>query len=197
MHTSVFRMIVFTVLLGNALQMSGTCRLAITSHQPPLFLMYNWQTRSVFGSVKLLLAFTGTVIPGSSLLEIQEYNFCSLLCMDYFVIGNPIRRTRSRPSSVGVMSHCTETVDRSYRSVQVIMCSVRFCHFIILTLHKIQKSSFYVDLCTVYAFTYLYTLTLQSVSLTVVDLTAAISKLLMLPNPSSSTSNTSTFRHMW
>jgi hypothetical protein len=51
---------------------------------------------SVFQSVKVLLAFASTVIPGLILLEIHGQGFYSLLDMSAFRNGSPLRRRRGR-----------------------------------------------------------------------------------------------------
>jgi hypothetical protein len=88
-----------------------------TAHH--LITLLNWPLtgRSVRHSVKMVLAFASTVIPGFSLLEIHDQNFCSLLDM-YVFPKPPLKPPRSRTTlcRLFMTSHYMKILSKSARA---------------------------------------------------------------------------------
>jgi hypothetical protein len=82
---------------------------------------------SIGRSIKLPMAFTSTVIPGFSLLEIHDQDFYSLLCMYVFRNG---ASSSTREVSVFL---CTRYVCRTVGSARVYPR----CHGVLVTVHSV------------------------------------------------------------
>jgi hypothetical protein len=74
----------------------------------------NWLRRSVGRSVKLLLVFASTVVPGLSLLEIHDQDFYSLL--DMYVFRNGVSSS-TKKGSVFLCRRCVSCTEVSYEHI--------------------------------------------------------------------------------
>jgi hypothetical protein len=151
-------------------------------------------TRSVGRLVKLLMVFASTVISGFSLLEIRDQEFYSLLHM--YVSRNGASSSTKEESAVLCRRYvcCTVVSARVYPTVTASR-SVRtlctFCHCTILTfIQDIQRFPVNAGLCSRLCLTYVTTLKPKLVNWTVVGLTVAKFKPLILPMTGFSLSNT-------
>jgi hypothetical protein len=138
-------------------------------------------------SVKLLLAFTSTAIPGFSLLKIHDQDFCSLL--DLYVFQNGASSSTREGSVILCRLYDCYTVVSArvypcYHNIQVTIDSVHplSLHCTKLHLYKVYRGFLPMQACAAgYALTYLTTQKLQLVNWMVIGLTTAKFKSLILP----------------